>query len=110
MKFIHCSDLHLDSKMNELSSEKRKTRREEILRTFENLCSFAKNEGVKAVIIAGDMFDTAKVSEKTAKRVLFAMENANPVDFLYIAGNHDEESFINKTENLPQNLKIFGDA
>lgn len=109
MKFIHCSDLHLDSKMVELSSEKRKIRREEILHTFEKLCYFAESEGVSAVIIAGDMFDTAKVSEKTAKRVFSAISDAKSVDFLYVSGNHDEQSFINKTENLPQNLKIFGD-
>jgi uncharacterized protein YecA (UPF0149 family) len=75
MKFIHTADLHLDSKMVELSSEKRKIRREEILHTFEKLCYFAESEGVSAVIIAGDMFEemTESIKMQTAKTLLNIM-------------------------------------
>lgn len=109
MKFIHCSDLHLDSKMEQLSSEKSKTRREEILRTFEKLCEYAKINDVKAVIIAGDMFDTSRVLVKTRQRVLSAISSATGVDFLYLSGNHDDDNFISQTEILPENLKVFTD-
>ena len=57
MKFIHCADLHIDSKIKTLPSDKSKIRREEIIRTFERLTDYAAENGVTAVIIAGDMFD-----------------------------------------------------
>ena len=50
MKFIHCADLHLNSRIDTLPTEKAKIRREEILRSFEKLCEYAK---VKGVALAG---------------------------------------------------------
>ena len=107
MKFIHCADLHLDSKMETLPSEKSKIRREEVLRTFERLCDYATANGVKAVIIAGDMFDTSRVTLKTRARVLNAIISNSDVDFLYLSGNHDDDNFITGMENLPDNFKVF---
>lgn len=106
MKIIHCADLHLESKIDSIPSVKAKKRREELLRTFEKLCDYASTSQVDAVIIAGDMFDTNKVSLKTQARVLYAIENCRGVDFLYLSGNHDD-TFIAGLENVPQNFKIF---
>lgn len=107
MKFIHCADLHLDSKMETLPSEKSKIRREEVLRTFERLCDYATINGVKAVIIAGDMFDTSRVTLKTRARVLNAIITNPDVDFLYLSGNHDDDNFVSGMEELPANFKVF---
>ena len=42
MKFIHCADIHLDSKMEtNLSSQKAKERKKEILNTFERMVAYA---------------------------------------------------------------------
>ena len=109
MKFIHCADLHLDSKIKELPTEKSKIRREEIIRTFERLCDYAKNNLVRAVIIAGDMFDTAHVTLKTRERVLGAINACENVDFIYVSGNHDDVNFISELENVPVNLKVVGE-
>ena len=55
MKIIHCADLHLDSKMtSNLSKEQAKERKMEILRTYSRMIEYAKNNDVKAIIIAGD--------------------------------------------------------
>ena len=63
MKIIHCADLHLDSKMtSNLSKEQAKERKMEILRTYSRMIEYAKNNDVKAIIIAGDLFDTRNVS------------------------------------------------
>ncbi len=109
MKFIHCSDLHLDSKIEGLPTEKSRIRREEILRTFERLAKHAKENDVCAVIIAGDMFDTARVSVKTKERVISVISECANVDFIYLSGNHDESNFINTIEQLPANLKCVGE-
>lgn len=109
MKIIHCADLHLDSKIDTIPSDKARTRRDEILRTFERLCDYAVRNDVTAVIIAGDMFDTSRVSIKTRGRILQAISSADGVDFLYLSGNHDDDNFLSNLEEVPNNLKVFGD-
>ena len=74
MKFIHCADLHLDSKIDTIPAQKSKIRREEIVNSFERLCDYATENAVTAVIIAGDMFDTERVTSKTKARVIKAFE------------------------------------
>lgn len=109
MKFIHCADLHLDSKIDSLPSEKSKIRREEVIRSFEKLAEYATENSVSAVIIAGDMFDGKKVSAKTRGRVIAAIKNNPSVDFLYLTGNHDETDVFADSER-PENLKNFNDC
>ena len=70
MKIIHCADLHLDSKMtSNLSKEQAKERKMEILRTYSRMIEYAKNNDVKAIIIAGDLFDTRNVSATARNRL-----------------------------------------
>ena len=108
MKIIHCSDLHLDSKMEtNLNKEKAKERKNEILLTFEKMVDFAKKNGVKVIIIAGDMFDKKNISVK-AKKIVKNQIILNPeIDFLYLKGNHDEINCIEEEEEIPSNLKLF---
>ncbi len=109
MRIIHCADLHLDSKIDWLPSEKAKIRREEIIRSFERLCDYATKNNVDVVLIAGDMFDTSRVTIKTRNRVLRSIEMASNVDFLYLSGNHDDDNFISSCDFLPSNLKLFSE-
>ena len=110
MKIIHCSDLHLDSKMEtNLSKEKAKERKNEILLTFENMVKYAKQNDVKIIIIAGDMFDKKNVSVK-AKTMVRNQIILNPeIDFIYLKGNHDEDFILGEDEDIPSNLKMFND-
>ncbi len=108
MKFIHCSDLHLDSKMEtNLTTSKARERRKEILLTFEKMLEYAKINDIKAIIIAGDMFDGDKVSASTKARVINDITKYKTIDFLYLSGNHDEMSVFSSLNELPSNLKIF---
>lgn len=109
MKLIHCSDLHLDSKMEALPPHKAKERGSEILLSFEGMVAFAKKNGVSAVMIAGDMFDTQRVSPATVSFVLDAMRRAEGIDFLYLRGNHDESRFAFAGRELPENLHLFSE-
>ena len=90
MKFIHTADLHLDSKIEGIPTEKSRIRREEILRTFERLVEFATNNEVRAIIVAGDMFDGTKITVKAKERVVQCIKNHPNIDFLYVSGNHDK--------------------
>ncbi len=111
VKIIHCSDLHLDSAMEtNLSAEKAKERSREMRRTFERMVAFAKENAVRAIIIAGDMFDTERVTMRTSDFVLGIISSAPEIDFLYLKGNHDENNSVFKNKQLPQNLKFFSDS
>ena len=108
MKFIHTADLHLDSVIEGLPSEKSKIRRDEILHTFERIADYASENGVAAVIIAGDAFDKPRVSKKAAGRFIEAVRSAKAVDFLYLSGNHDSEFLNEWGDVMPENFKVFG--
>ena len=62
MRLIHCSDLHLDAKMETgLDSTRARERRVELLLTFGRVVQKAAELGCRAVLLAGDLFDTARV-------------------------------------------------
>lgn len=108
MKIIHCSDLHLDSKMNSnLNKEKQKERRNEILITFQKMIQYAKKEKVKIILIAGDLFDSNKISVKAKNIVKDAIISNEEIEFLYLRGNHDEADFLEEETDIPKNLKLF---
>ncbi len=109
MKIIHTADLHLDSKIDGIPTEKSRIRREEVIASFERLVNFAYQNKVSAIIIAGDMFDTSRVTIKTRERVIGLIKKYSNIDFLYVAGNHDEINFLSDIDEIPNNLKIFND-
>jgi len=111
MKIIHTADLHLDSKMTaNLSKEKAKIRKTELLNTFVRMVDYAVKNDVEAILIAGDLFDT-KVVSATALNVVKNEITSHPdIDFYYIKGNHDKNGFYDEaSEEVPDNLKLFGD-
>ena len=108
MKIIHCSDLHLDSKMEtNLDKEKARERKNEILITFENMINYARENDVNIIIIAGDLFDKKNITAKAKKTVRNSIISNSEIDFIYLKGNHDEAGFLDEDEELPQNLKTF---
>ena len=110
MKIIHCADLHLDSRMeSNLPPGQARERREEIFGTFASLVEYAKNNGVRAVIIAGDMFDTKNSHTRIKNRVRALIEGAPEIDFLYLKGNHDDSNILPDAD-IPENLKLFGEG
>lgn len=110
MKLIHCADLHLDSRMTaNLSGEQAKERKNEILGTFKRMVDYAQKNGVKVILIAGDLFDTRNVSATVRNAVRDAILDHPDIDFLYLVGNHDNDNFLSKLEEIPQNLKLFGE-
>lgn len=109
MKFIHCADLHLESRIDSLPLAQAQVRREEIISSFERLVDYATKTGVKAIIISGDMFDTKKVTLRTKNRINHIIAKNNSVDFLYLAGNHDEQTYFFDEQQKPVNFHFFGD-
>ena len=111
MKFLHTSDLHIGSALtSRLPQDKIRERKSELMGTFERMIEEAVYERAVAFIIAGDMFDTQKITRTTVDRVLRAIEKYPTLDFLYLTGNHEKSALIEYGVTLPKNLKIFGDG
>ena len=109
MKFIHCSDIHLDSKMERnLTAAQARERNAEVCATFARMAAYASEQGVTAVLLAGDLFDTERATAQTVGFVLDTVRKNPGVDFLYLRGNHDESAFGGW--DLPENFKTFGDS
>jgi len=108
MKIIHCADIHLGASMNNLN-EKTEQRKRELLDTFFNMIRFAKNEDVKVIIIAGDLFDKASIKTSYKKEIFTFIKDHSDIKFLYLLGNHDAKIRID--ENLtPSNLILFNNV
>lgn len=109
MKIIHCADLHLDSKMQtNLTREQAKERKAEILETFLAMTDYASEHDVSAILIAGDMFDTKRITARTRNVVREAIINNPDIMFYYLKGNHDIIGFMDDMDEIPSNLKLFG--
>lgn len=114
MKIIHTADLHLDSSLSRhLGDERAKERRNELLVTFQKMVKYAADEDVSAIIIAGDLFDTRRISATARNAVVTTVQDHPYITFYYLRGNHDAGSFIDdvvkKFGALPENLLLFGD-
>lgn len=110
MKFIHCADLHLDSPLEtNLSRDKATRRRRELIAAFEQMSAFARDKGVRAVLVAGDLFDRNKVTLRSIQSVSDIIAAVPEVDFLVLSGNHDSENPFLRLETLPDNLHFFGE-
>ena len=56
MKLIHCADIHLDSPMQtHMTARQAATRSAEVLRSFVRMTQYARENGVRAVIIAHNL-------------------------------------------------------
>lgn len=108
MRIIHCADLHLDSRLSaNLSVDKRRERKTEILHTFERMIGYAEDNRVRAILIAGDLFDTKNVTVTTRNMICEEILGHPEIDFYYLKGNHDADTFIDSLEIMPENLKLF---
>ena len=108
MKIIHCADLHLGSKMtSKLNITLAHKRRDEILKNFDRLAQYAKLNKVDIILIAGDLLDTDTTTLTTTDYILNVMREYPSIMFIYLCGNHDNNSALKNATNLPQNLKCF---
>lgn len=109
MRFIHCADLHLDSRMtSNLTKEKARERKKELLLTFERMVRYAAENRVDAILIAGDLFDTVNISATARHAFWDAVCGHSDITFYYLKGNHDTDHFLSDREEIPENFKMFG--
>ena len=110
MKILHTADLHIGSPLtSRLSPEKIRQRKNELIVTLERMTELAVKRDVSLFIIAGDLFDTRRVSKSLCERILKIISCAPSVEFLYLSGNHEKNAVIESGLELPRNLRIFSE-
>lgn len=106
MKIIHCADLHIDSKnLNRFSAEKRRMKKNQMLKNFADMVDFAEENKVAAILLCGDVFDSNLVVKRTLKVVQDIILAHQNITFFYICGNHDEK--VSVFEKNPVNFVVF---
>ena len=111
-RFIHTSDLHLDSPLRSLALKDEEladlvgTATRLVLERIVDICL---EEQVNVLLIPGDLYDGDMRSMKTAACLIHQMERLNDKNILVfmVRGNHDAESVITKEIVFPPNVKVF---
>ena len=111
-RFIHCSDLHIDSPFKGLASQVpalTERLRESTFRAFYNILKLAVEEKVDAVLIAGDIFDGTDRSLQAQlkfRRGLLELSEKGIPSFI-VHGNHDPSNSWSHTLDWPESTTIF---
>ena len=111
-KFIHCSDLHIDSPFKGFASVEHslvKILRQSTYQAFQNIVELALKEEVEAVLIAGDIYDGAEKSLEAQlkfRRGLQQLSDAE-IDTFIVHGNHDPLDNWSASLEWPKRTHVF---
>jgi DNA repair exonuclease SbcCD nuclease subunit len=111
-RFIHCSDLHIDSPFKGFSAlhpEWAERLREAPLQSFLNIVDLAVREQVDAVIIVGDVFDGEDKSLQAQFKFRGGLQTLSDHHIpVFIAhGNHDPLNTWSSTLKWPEGVTVF---
>lgn len=111
-RFIHTADVHLDSPLLSLAlkdPEAADLVANATRQSFSRTIDLCLEESVNALLIAGDLYDGALKSMKTAAFVTreFRRLTDAGIRVFMIRGNHDAESRITKHLALPEGVHLF---
>lgn len=111
-RFIHCSDLHLDTPFSGLSSVHpalKEKLRDATFRAYQNIIDLALRERVDAVIIAGDVYDAADKSLQAQLKFRNGLKklSAAAIPAFVVHGNHDPLDSWSASLEWPDNVTVF---
>lgn len=109
LKFLHVSDIHLDTAYAGISSEKSAECRKTLRKTFSQMMDYVRGAGINYVLISGDLFDGSCATNSTADLIVSEMRNSPDTKFIIAPGKHDayNNNLIYKSGRFPQNCFIF---
>ena len=105
MKIIHTADVHLDSPL--VGVKDSDMRRHELLVALDNMSQYANNNGVSAIIVAGDLFDDNFTTPQTVESVAEIIKTSKATWFV-LRGNHGGRSPYDILQQLCPNVNFFG--
>ena len=111
IRFLHCSDIHLDAPFVGLSPEKSDERRRELRSTFMRLMQYVRDRGVNVVLISGDLFNSRYATNQTAETLIREFRNCPETVFIIAPGRSDAylDNPIYTSGRLPSNVYVFAE-
>jgi DNA repair exonuclease SbcCD nuclease subunit len=114
MRFLHVADVHLDTSFAGRSESVRKRLREASREAFRRAVDLALREEVHAFLVAGDLFDSDRLSLRTERFLLEQMARLGDhgITVVYATGNHDPGAAPNGPRRLawPPNVHVASEA
>lgn len=109
LRFLHCSDIHLDTPFAGLSAEKSDERRRELRATFMRVMQYVRDREVNVVLISGDLFDMRYATNMTAEVLIREFRNCPDTVFIISPGKSDyyQNNPIYTSGRLPSNVYVF---
>lgn len=99
MKFLHTADVHLGG-----------ANAAERMQAFEHMLEYCAHNNVQLLLIAGDLFETARADRAVRDRAFDLMRKHPDLSILIAAGNHDPYCAGGNYEvQLPGNVYVFGE-
>lgn len=110
LKFLHCSDIHLDTPYAGMTGDKSDERRRELRSTFMRLAEYIREREIDYVLIAGDLFESAYATNTTAEIIIREFRNCKNTRFIIAPGKWDAyvDNPIYQSGRLPENCYVFG--
>ena len=105
MKIIHTADIHLDSPL--VGVKDSGARRHELLVALLNMSEYADNNGVSAIIVAGDLFDDNFTTSQTVESVAEIIRTSKAAWFV-LRGNHGGSAPYDKLAEICPQVHFFG--
>lgn len=111
LRFLHCSDIHLETPFFGLTPEKSEERRREIKTTFMRIMQYVRDRGIQVVMISGDLFDRRYATNATAEVLIREFRQCPDTVFIIAPGKNDcyKDNPIYVSDRLPSNCYVFRD-
>ena len=106
IRFIHAADLHLDSAFGAMPAQQAAQRRRELREIPRRLSDYVNEKGIGLVLLAGDLFDSAKAYRETAEALAESFGRMR-AKVLIAPGNHDAYGGLWEQVEWPENVYIF---
>lgn len=91
IKFVHFSDLHLDSPFTSIGPgiEKISQRRQDLLEVFDTIIDIVKRNNVDLLLISGDLYEHFYVKKSTIQHINNKFKEIGEKQVFIVPGNHD---------------------
>lgn len=109
LRFLHCSDIHLDTPFVGLTAEKSEERRRALRSSFMRMMQYVRDSKINVVLMSGDVFDTKYATNTTAEVLIREFKNCPDTVFIISPGQHDyyNGNPIYSSGRLPDNCFVF---
>jgi exonuclease SbcD len=112
VRFLHFSDLHLDTPFQWAGRELARARRQALRDTLRRICELAVTERVDALLCGGDLYEHDRFTPDTAAFLAGTFAQLDPLPVFLAPGNHDwfgPQSLYRQAEWSP-NVHVFSES